>query len=145
MKSFHLIALLATTALASPLMARDDCKYAKAEAGDSCSTLAAKCGISADDFTKYNPDPKLCSQLAIGQLVCCSAGTLPNLSPKPNPDGTCAKYTTVNGDYCFKMAADHDITVAQLESFNQNTPNWSGCSNLYSGTEICVSTGPFSL
>lgn len=35
-----------------------------------------------------------------GQRVCVSAGTLPSLSPTPQPNGTCAEYTAVSGDSC---------------------------------------------
>lgn len=63
---------------------RGDCKTQTVASGDGCGSLASKCGISASDFTKYNSDPKLCSGLAPGQRVCCSAGTLPDIRPKPD-------------------------------------------------------------
>lgn len=53
------------------LVRRADCKTQTVVAGDGCASLAKRCGISAADFTKYNPDSKLCSSLQIGQRVCC--------------------------------------------------------------------------
>ncbi|KAH8894502.1 hypothetical protein GQ53DRAFT_839568 [Thozetella sp. PMI_491] len=145
MKGFQFLGLLAATATASPLLARDSCKTIKVIAGDSCGSLATKCGISGEDFVKYNPSSTLCSTLAVDQIVCCSEGTLPDITPKPNADGTCAKYTVVAGDYCAAIAGANGLTVAQIEEYNANTPDWKGCAELWAGIEICLSTGPFSL
>jgi chitinase len=83
---------------ARSLTARADCRTIQVVSGDSCGALATKCGISASDFTKFNPASNLCSTLAIGQYVCCSSGTLPDLTPKPNADGSCATYTVQSGE-----------------------------------------------
>ncbi|AEO70565.1 glycoside hydrolase family 18 protein [Thermothielavioides terrestris NRRL 8126] len=120
---------------------RDDCRTIQVAAGDGCSTLAAKCGISAADFTKYNPDSSLCSTLTPGQHVCCSAGTLPDFRPKPNADGTCATYKTAAGDSCSSIAASNSLTADDIESFNNQTWGWNGCDNLWTGINICLSTG----
>ena len=69
------------------LVPRADCTTTTVIAGDGCAALAARCGISGADFTKYNSDPKLCSGLVPGQRVCCSAGSLPDITPKPGADG----------------------------------------------------------
>ncbi|CAJ2505830.1 Uu.00g132240.m01.CDS01 [Anthostomella pinea] len=66
-----------------------DCTTQTVISGDGCGSLASRCGISAADFTKYNPDPDLCSALTPGERVCCSPGTLPNITLKPFPNGTC--------------------------------------------------------
>ena len=37
---------------------RDMCKAIQVEDGNSCGTLATRCGITPAEFTKYNPDKK---------------------------------------------------------------------------------------
>ena len=123
------------------LVRRGDCSTVQVVSGDSCSSLATRCGISPAAFTTYNPNPNLCSTLQVGQRVCCSAGTLPNNAPKPNPDGSCATYTVKSGDYCSAIAATNDISVDQLNSFNTKTWAWNGCSSIWVGAIICLSTG----
>ncbi|KAI5307239.1 hypothetical protein KEM56_002197 [Ascosphaera pollenicola] len=43
--------------------AQSGCKTVQVASGDSCGSLATKCGISSSDFKKYNSDSKLCSSL----------------------------------------------------------------------------------
>ncbi|KAI0882847.1 putative glycosyl hydrolase, family 18 [Annulohypoxylon maeteangense] len=119
------------------------CKTRTVVSGDSCGSLASKCGISAADFMKVNTKTNLCSTLAEGQQVCCTAGSKPDLKPKPDADGYCATYTTVKNDYCAKIAAARDLTVKDLEDFNKKTWGWNGCEDgkLLSEFNMCVSTG----
>ncbi|KAJ2984421.1 hypothetical protein NUW58_g6066 [Xylaria curta] len=128
-------------ALSYQLLPRADCKTIQVIAGDSCGSLATKCGISGSDFIKYNPGANLCSTLVPYQYVCCSIGTLPDFSPKPNPDGSCATHTVLSLETCAGIAAANSLTVAQLQSFNKNTWAFNGCSNLWVGTIICLSSG----
>ncbi|KND88122.1 Killer toxin subunits alpha/beta [Tolypocladium ophioglossoides CBS 100239] len=117
------------------------CAYAKVASGDSCGSLATKCHIPAADFAKYNPNPDFCSTLVPGQLVCCSSGSLPDLTPKPKGDGTCYGYTVKSGDYCALVARKNYITVSDIEKYNAKTWGWNGCNNLQLGAVICLSTG----
>ncbi|KAK2797393.1 hypothetical protein FQN50_009194 [Emmonsiellopsis sp. PD_5] len=117
------------------------CKTIKVISGDSCGSLATKCGLSPQDFTKVNTDPNLCSSLAVGQPVCCSRGKLPDLRPKPNPDGSCATYTTIADDNCSVIAASHGLKTEDIEDFNKNTWGWAGCDLLYPEFKLCVSSG----
>ncbi|UKZ74675.1 hypothetical protein TrVFT333_002345 [Trichoderma virens FT-333] len=127
---------------AKTLNARGDCSTITVVAGDGCDTLATKCGISAQDLSKFNPSPTLCSGLQPGERICCTAGTLPDLTPKPNPDGSCAKYTIQPNDFCAQIAAANSLTVDQLEAFNDKTTwGWNGCNDLAAGINICLSTG----
>ncbi|KAJ7132986.1 glycoside hydrolase superfamily [Mycena filopes] len=115
------------------------CSTITVVSGDSCGSLAARCGISAADFTSYNPSPTLCSTLAVGQKVCCTAGVLP--VPVQNPDGSCASYSVVSGDTCNAIALSNSVTVAALETWNANTTwGWEGCGNLQL-INICLSPG----
>jgi len=120
---------------------RGSCMTIQVISGDSCASLASKCQISGNTFMSYNPQANLCSTLQPGQHVCCSAGTLPNFQPQPNSDGSCATYTTVAGDSCYAIAAVHSLTADDLESFNKNTWGWNGCSDLWVGVNMCLSTG----
>ncbi|KAF4160411.1 hypothetical protein CNMCM6069_008761 [Aspergillus lentulus] len=121
---------------------RATCSYIKVVSGDSCGSLASKCGVTGPQFEEYNKrKPNLCSTLAIGQIVCCSPGDLPDLRPKPNPDGTCSSYTVVTDDSCYKISASNGLTIDDLETFNKQTWGWAGCSNLMVGTRMCLSKG----
>ena len=119
----------------------DSCRYIRVVSGDGCDTLASKCGIPGADITKYNTAANFCSTLMPGQPACCSAGGLPDLTPKPNADGSCNTYTTVNGDTCSSIAALNTITTAKLEEYNKNTWGWNGCDLLWVGVNMCLSSG----
>ncbi|KAF1988610.1 glycoside hydrolase family 18 protein [Aulographum hederae CBS 113979] len=107
---------------------------------DACN-LASKCGISGDDFMKFNSNPDLCASLKPGQPVCCSAGPLPDLKPKPNADGSCAVYTTKAEDTCADIAARNMLVTQDLEDLNKNTWGWNGCDMLWVGVNMCLSSG----
>ncbi|POR31800.1 Chitinase [Tolypocladium paradoxum] len=125
----------------SSLNARDECRTIQVVSGDSCWALSGRCGISPDDFTKYNPDSKLCSSLKPGQHVCCSSGTMPDFTPKPNPDGSCAVYETKSGDSCYAIAAANGLEPKDLEDLNKQTWGWAGCDSLWVGVRMCLSKG----
>lgn len=114
---------------------RGDCKTIQVKEGDDCGKLATRCEISPAKFTKYNPSKTLCSSLLAGQHVCCSAGTLPDFSPKPNKDGTCAVHTVQNNDDCSKIAGENSISKGDIDDWNQKTWAWMGCSSLQVGGE----------
>jgi hypothetical protein len=120
---------------------RSDCRTIQVASGDSCGSLASKCGISPSDFTTYNPSSTLCSGLVPLQHVCCSAGSMPDFTPKPNADGSCATYTVAADDTCSGIAAANSISTDDLETFNKNTWAWSGCSRLFVSNIICLSSG----
>ncbi|KAH6641888.1 class V chitinase-like protein [Chaetomium tenue] len=117
------------------------CSYIQVQAGDSCASLVSRCGITSQQFYQYNPSPTLCSTLALRQPVCCSEGTLPDLRPQKNPDGTCFDYTVKSGDYCAVIADHHYLTVADIEKYNLQTWGWTGCNLLQLGANICLSPG----
>jgi hypothetical protein len=119
------------------------CKTRTVVSGDTCGSLASKCGISSVDFMKVNTKANLCSTLIPGQQVCCTAGNYPDLKPKPDADGNCATYLTQRGDTCSAIAVARDLTVSDLESFNKNTWGWNGCDPtvFYPDFKMCVSTG----
>ncbi|KAI0376688.1 class V chitinase-like protein [Hypomontagnella monticulosa] len=122
---------------------RSDCKTTTVESGDSCGSLATKCGISGSDLQKYNPDPKLCSTLQPGQRVCCSEGTLPDIRPKPLPNGTCASYVVKPDESCSSIAVKNGLKESDIDKFNKVTTwGFNSCSRgLQLGLRICLSSG----
>lgn len=62
-------------------------------------------------------------------------------APVPTKDGFCFKYIIQGYDTCALIAKAHDITEADIESFNKNTWAWLGCRHLYQGDFICLSAG----
>ncbi|KAJ6140241.1 hypothetical protein N7471_006727 [Penicillium samsonianum] len=132
---------MATTAVATKLHARAECRTVQVDSGNGCPELAVKCGISAADFTKYNPASNFCSNLKPKQHVCCSQGTLPDFSPKPNADGSCYAYEVKDNDNCDDLATEWSLTRQNLEDFNKNTWGWNGCDPMYSKTVMCLSKG----
>jgi chitinase len=123
------------------LRPRAVCTTIQVVSGDTCATLATRCGISGAAFTAYNTASTLCSTLVAGQHVCCSSGTLPDFTPKQNSDGSCYAYAVKSGDFCASLAASYGITVALIETYNINTWGWNTCSNLQIGTNMCLSSG----
>lgn len=131
----------ASHAAATELNQRSTCSTIRVQSGDSCGSLATRCGISDTQFHQYNPKSNLCSTLAIGEYICCSPGTIPNMKPVPYSNGTCYTYPVVSGDTCSAIAATYTITVANINTWNQNTWGWLGCNNLQAGENICLSKG----
>ncbi|KAM0331444.1 hypothetical protein ACHAQA_003120 [Verticillium albo-atrum] len=121
------------------LQERADCRTVQVDPGQGCAELAVKCGISGADFTKYNPD--ICGSLKPKQHVCCSSGSLPDMRPKPKPNGECASYIVEDDDNCANLGAEYGLTNEEIESFNKNTWGWSGCKLLFSKTVMCLSKG----
>ncbi|KAF5371971.1 hypothetical protein D9615_008102 [Tricholomella constricta] len=106
----------------------------------TCWDIAVAAGINIDQLNQYNPGLD-CAAIQPGQKLCITVGDLPSTAPSPNPDGSCAQYTTVAGDYCALIGTTFGITAAQIEQFNINTYKWRGCANLQVGFTLCVSTG----
>ncbi|KAK3945004.1 hypothetical protein QBC46DRAFT_435648 [Diplogelasinospora grovesii] len=122
------------------LQRRGDCTTIKVGSGDSCGSLASRCGISASDFTKYNPASDLCSTLQPNQKVCCTAGTIP--TPQENANGTCATYRIQSEDTCSAIALSNGLKATDIDKFNTGkTWGWTNCTNIQAGLNICLSDG----
>ena len=126
---------------ADDILPRDTCRVIQVSEGDDCGKLATRCGISGNDFMTYNTKTNLCSTLMPGQWVCCSKGTLPDYTPKPNPDGSCFAYQVQKNDGCWSIAASHTITQDVIEKNNNDTWGWAGCDALIPDQLICLSSG----
>jgi hypothetical protein len=117
------------------------CSYILVNSGDSCASLAARYNITPTEFTQYNPSSTLCSTLVPKEPVCCSSGSLPNLTPQQNPDGTCYSYIIQNGDFCQLIASNNYITVSDVGAYNTQTWGWMGCNDVQLNASICLNTG----
>lgn len=145
----------------SELVERATCSYIQVQSGDTCYSLSQSCGITLDEFESYNGGSSMCSDLQIGQYVCCSSGSLPDFAPQPYSNGTCYTYTVQSGDTCSAIAATYQMEVSVIEvrphrkalisiarimltpsqNSNNNTWGWMGCSDLLVGMNICLSSG----
>ncbi|KAH7120731.1 class V chitinase Chi100 [Dactylonectria macrodidyma] len=117
------------------------CTTVQVVSGDSCTSLAAECGITPAEFTEYNPAANECSTLAVGEYVCCSPGSLPDRAPKPDANGNCYAYTVKSGDTCDALAAAYTIKADDITTWNADTWGWTGCGDLLIGYLICLSDG----
>ncbi|KAJ5715533.1 glycoside hydrolase [Penicillium malachiteum] len=119
----------------------DTCSYVEVVSGDSCASLVTECGITDTEFYEYNTASDLCSTLVVGQYICCSSGSLPDFAPSAYENGTCYTYNIQSGDSCSSLAATYSLTEAEIESYNNETWAWYGCSDLQAGQNICLSLG----
>jgi hypothetical protein len=119
------------------------CRYLQVVAGDTCDTLASRCGISAADFYKYNPAADLCATLMPDDYVCCSAGDpYKPQPPQPDLDGTCATHLIQNGDTCDSLAKRYHVAAKELEAWKKGKAwGWTGCKDMLLGYNMCVSDG----
>ncbi|KAL4879465.1 hypothetical protein BJY04DRAFT_220061 [Aspergillus karnatakaensis] len=121
---------------------RAECRAIQAAKNDGCISLAQRCGISRTQLANYNKNVEnFCDTLQADQWICCSAGDLPDFSPKPNPDGSCATYTISPAEICYDIAETYYLTPKKIEDLNKNTWGWAGCGDLQPGQRICLSTG----
>ncbi|CAK46246.1 uncharacterized protein An12g05330 [Aspergillus niger] len=113
------------------IKSRDDaCSYVTVASGDSCASLASKCGITAAELTDYNPSSSLCSTLTPGEVICCSDGLKPDLSSQPPSDGLCYSYTVVSGDNCALLASKYYIIMDEIEDYDTQTWGWMGLNGM---------------
>lgn len=87
----------------SRLLPRADCKFTTVQAGEGCSAVAQRCGISQTQLQNLNR-ANLCNSLVRDERVCCSSGTLPSTLPPGNSDGICKIRQVVQGDDCGSLA-----------------------------------------
>ncbi|KAF5009147.1 hypothetical protein FDECE_4591 [Fusarium decemcellulare] len=118
-----------------------ECRWIRVEDGDGCASLATRCGITGAQYMEFNSEAGHCANLAPGQPVCCSSGRLPEIRPRPNPDGSCFVHNVEGGDFCAVIAATNGLTIDDIYDFNKNTWGWSGCDPLALGISICLSPG----
>lgn len=120
---------------------RAECRYIRVEGGDTCPSLATRCGIGFTALKSFNKGiANFCEVVEPGQAVCCSSGTPPPVGPGPNDDGSCKYHEVQQDEICDTIAAQYGITTADLFDLNKKTWGWDGCE-LPVGLRICVSNG----
>ncbi|KAF3348765.1 hypothetical protein VD0004_g3575 [Verticillium dahliae] len=141
--SFDLSPPIESSTSAGRLRKRADCRSIRVVDNDDCGKLASRCGIGGAAFESFNRGTSnLCSTLKPGQPVCCSSGTLPDVKPKPQADGSCATYAVEANEGCAAVAAKHGLKEQDLEKMNEKTWGWDGCAGgLGLKQRICVSSG----
>ncbi|KAI9675883.1 MAG: hypothetical protein M1822_008892 [Bathelium mastoideum] len=134
--------MMARATLDVPPPTGSSCRTINVASGDGCGSLASECGISSAELSKFNPQSNLCSTLQVGQRICCTAGSLPDITPKSQANGTCATYVTTSVDLCSSIAQSHGLTTDDISKFNDGTTyGWFGCDDLVIGLAICLSEG----
>ncbi|KAI5925837.1 hypothetical protein F4810DRAFT_717475 [Camillea tinctor] len=126
---------LVTSAAALPswsnsLFPRGDCRVQTVRSGDSCASLAAKCGISGEDLAKYNPDPNLCWSLTLGEQVCCSPGMPPDIIFKREHEDTHATHALKkDDDYALPKLAPSPTTTTTTTTTSSSASSSSSSSS----------------
>jgi LysM repeat protein len=130
----------------------DNCDaFYKVVTGDSCDSIAAKNGISVEQFRSWNTNigGTACNGLWADAYVCVSViGHTPTptnpgngiATPSPTQPGMVSNcdafYKVVTGDSCDSIAAKNGITAAQLSSWNNVG---TACNGLWADAYVCVS------
>ncbi|TFK98548.1 hypothetical protein BDV98DRAFT_595755 [Pterulicium gracile] len=118
--------LVAVVALLTPVAFAADCKVAvvgKPHSG--CWDIANAAGITTTQLSNWNSGLN-CNLLQPNQRLCVSSGTLPDISPKPNANGSCFTHKVLPESTCAVIANQYGITVSKIEEFNKKTYKWKG-------------------
>ncbi|KAA8628704.1 hypothetical protein SMACR_09586 [Sordaria macrospora] len=109
--------------------------YHKIASGDQCGTIAAKYGITTDQFLSYNSYINAqCSNLWLDYYVCVHATPTPQM---PGIVSNCKKYYQIkSGDSCWSIYSGAGITLDQFRKYN--TQISADCSNLWLGYYVCT-------
>ncbi|KXJ87032.1 hypothetical protein Micbo1qcDRAFT_125215 [Microdochium bolleyi] len=131
-----------------PLDKRADCRTEIVYGGDLCPALAQRCNIGLTALNSFNKNKKdFCNTLQIGQRVCCSSGSLPDIRPEPEVKGECRSIVIQGGETCAVLSAKYNIDKEDIEKWNNKsnsypgTWGWLGCGKVMAGTKICLSEG----
>ncbi|KAF8193652.1 hypothetical protein BJ912DRAFT_959969 [Pholiota molesta] len=121
-------------------------QYYTVVSGDSCPAIESKFSITFAQFQQWNPEvDSIFTYLKYPRDKASStSSTTPATSPTASgtitpAQGCEAYYTTVSGDFCFKIETQFSITLAQFLEWNPEIN--SDCTNLQVGLEYCIS-GP---
>lgn len=100
-----------------------------------CYEIAAKFGITVENFQAWNGGANVCNVLQTG-LAYCVAARPTNVAP--GVIAGCTSFFTETNLLCYEIAAQFGITVNQFESWNGGS---SVCGVLQTGLAYCVA-GP---
>ncbi|KAL8694818.1 MAG: hypothetical protein Q9218_000577 [Villophora microphyllina] len=125
-------------------------KYYQVQPGDFCQKVAINNTIDITLFEAINHGINQdCTNLIPGESYCVFptpdwnvTATATQPPPTTTPTGTTNQcyewHVIVSGDYCYKIAQEYDITVAQLQTWN---PSLAGDCVVVLGEAYCVA-GP---
>ncbi|KAL4739532.1 hypothetical protein BDV11DRAFT_169947 [Aspergillus similis] len=143
-------------------MAEDCTSFYHVQSGDGCYNIAANNGIALDELYTWNPALNGdCSGLWPNYYICVGVGTTTTSTTTTTTTTTTTKTTTTtgavetptptqegmlsgcksfyyvqNGDGCYDIAADNEVTLDNLYSWDPAL-NWD-CSGLWPDYYICV-------
>ncbi|KAH7040895.1 uncharacterized protein B0I36DRAFT_379762 [Microdochium trichocladiopsis] len=136
-------------------------KFVLVQAGETCATIAAKNGITEQQFAAWNPSVgSTCTGLWANAYACVhiiglatttkatsttSAGNgIQTPQPtQPSMVTNCAKFHKVSsGQTCARIAADAGITVSRLRTWNKSLS--AACTELWANAYVCIGTIGFA-
>ncbi|KAI0838519.1 carbohydrate-binding module family 50 protein [Hypoxylon sp. FL0890] len=143
---------ITTPTPSQPGMVSNCNKFDFVSTGDSCSTIAARNGITVAQLSEWNDAGADCTSLWGKVYVCVGViGTITTTTttstttgngittPTPTQPGmvsNCNKFDFVNkGDSCSAIASRNDITVASLIDWNNAGTD---CTSLWGDVYVCV-------
>lgn len=84
----------------------------------------------------YSLNPSLnCNNLLAGSVICVPF-TNTVVTPAPAPVSCTNYYSVMNGDICYSIASQYQITLNQLYTLNPGI----NCNNMYIGQSVCVAS-----
>jgi LysM repeat protein len=129
-----------------PADSNGNCFYVDVGEGDLCDTIAKKYKITMEQLQNFNKDRNLnCKLLSLNTRLCVSLGTYPSRRKVQNDPNKPCFFQAADSpatDSCAKIAAANDITIEEIDSWNQKTWQFKGCAKgLDKDQKICVSPG----
>ncbi|KAK3334067.1 hypothetical protein B0T19DRAFT_459629 [Cercophora scortea] len=113
-------------------------RYYQVQQGDYCQLVAMNQTISLGLFLAINPSiDSSCSNLLSSNATATSTIVTPPAATPTKTTPNCYEYYIVQlGDYCAKIEAEFEISLAQLQYWNPTLR--VDCSNLLLGMAYCV-------
>jgi hypothetical protein len=122
------------------------CRYHDVKNGETCDIIAKQYKISLEQILKYNQARGVnCNPLGLNTRLCVSLGTYPSRAPVQNdPNAPCIYQVADSVTYynCATIAAAYDISIRDIDNWNQKTWQFKGCENgVDLDQKICISQG----
>ncbi|KAI8163641.1 LysM domain-containing protein [Colletotrichum sp. SAR 10_70] len=132
----------------------DNCnRFYKVVAGDTCTTIASKNGVTIAQLAAWNTqiggtactgiwaEYYICTGIIGGSPTQPSPTATPNPTPQPIQDGmvdNCNRWHLVKtGDTCSTIASSVGVTVAQLATWNKGIGG-TACTGMWAGYYLCT-------
>lgn len=132
----------------------DNCnRFYKVVAGDTCTTIASKNGVTIAQLVAWNTqiggaactgiwaEYYVCTGIIGGSPTQPSPTATPNPTPQPIQDGmvdNCNRWHLVKaGDTCSTIASSVGVTVAQLAAWNKGIGG-TACTGMWAGYYLCT-------